>query len=331
MYEEPGTDQFKQKPKRPKAPPSLSIPDSADIFNVEVLNRPPSVPIMGRRLSSETLLHIREDSPLTRSKVAFRNYRRKSIPDRLGKKPPIRKNEFKGKLITKPSDNLHKVLHLKSSKNLIKKSDQSTPHMSKSRPKFSKLQISEFPFQRKLDNNTPNKMTRKNSDGKEVEEFKKSLNQMKSSMTKHEQNEKILKAAHKASFSVLSVRNEEKCIKKGKKGQGNRISPPKKRTRKKVDQEKSNSHSKVKKSREVKGNCAKRKVSTEAGKKVMKVKGSNGVKKVSKKINKNSKTRNKSGERWLKFLQFQDSLCLTQSVPDLQFLLTPLRSAVKSS
>ena len=307
MHEEASTEQLKAKSKRAKAPPSLSIPDSADIFNVEVLNRPPSVPIMGRRLSSESLLHHREDSPLTRSKVAFRKYRRKSIPDRLGKKPPIRKTEFKGKLVAKssdlkpPLDKQGKMLQLKSAKNLIKKSDQSTPHVSKSRPKFSKLQISELPFQRKLDNNTPNKMTRKNSDGKESEEFKKSLNEMKNFIIKYEESDKVLKPGHKASRSVLSVRNEEKCLKKGKKGQGNRISPPKKRTRKKVEHEKSNSHSKVKRSKEVKGTSAKRKTSTEAVKKVVKgkVKATNGVKKGLKKICKDGKARNKSGERWL--------------------------------
>ena len=314
MHEEPRTEQFKKKSKRPKAPPSLSIPDPVDIFKVEVVNRPPSVPIMGRRLSSESLLHLREDSPLIRSKLAFRKYRRKSIPDRLHKKPPIRKYDLKAKLLSKPSDlkppldRSSKVLQIKSSRNLIKKSNQSTPHMPKSKTKFTKVLISELHDKRKLDNNTPNKMTRKNSDGKECEEFKKSLNDLKNFIYKHEENAKNLKPAHKASKSVLSMRNEEKITKKVKKNQdNNRVSPPKKRTGKKVEQEKSNSHSKAKRVKEVKTNKTKRKLSSEAGKKVVKVKEFKEIKKISKKIKKKVKKKEKSGDKFLDHSFFLDT------------------------
>ena len=300
MHEEPSTEQFKKKSTRPKAPPSLSIPDPVDIFKVEVLNRPPSVPIMGRRLSSESLLHLREDSPLIRSKLAFRKYRRKSIPDRLHKKPPIRKYDLKSKLLSKPSDlkppldRSNKLLQIKSSRNLIKKSNQSTPHISKSKTKFSKVLISELHDKRKLDNNTPNKMTRKNSDGKECEEFKKSLNDLKNFIIKHDENAKNLKPVHKVSKSVLSMRNEEKFNKKVKKVQDhNRVSPPKKRPKKKIEPEKSNSHSKVKKVKEVKGIKTKRKLSSEGGKKVAKVKEFKEIKKISKKIKKKVKKKEK--------------------------------------
>jgi hypothetical protein len=239
MHEEAMPEKFKKKSKKAKIPPSLNIPDPTDLFKLEVLNRPPSVPIFGRRLSSESLLHNREDSPLLHYKLPFKKSRRKSIPDRLYKKPPvIRRNENKAKPLKisekPPLDKSSKCLRLKSSKNLIKKSSLSTPQITKVNQKLPKLLVPDAD-KRKLDNNTPHRMTRKNSDGKECEEFKKNLYEPRGIIVKHDDVAKAVKISHKASRSVLSIRNEEKGMKKVKKSQENRISPPKKRTRKKSE------------------------------------------------------------------------------------------------
>jgi hypothetical protein len=88
-----------------------------------------------------------------------------------------------------PLDKSSKCLRLKSSKNLI------TPHQSQSEvPKTP-----ENSDKRKIDNNTPHRMTRKNSDGKECEEFKKNLYEPRGIIVKHDDPAKTVKISQKAS------------------------------------------------------------------------------------------------------------------------------------
>lgn len=273
MHEETNfAEQFKKNAKRSKPPPSLSIPDPIDLFKLELLNRPPSVPILGRRLSSESHLNNKDrNSPVLNSRVTDRQFRRKSIPDRLKKKSSIVTKKSEGKLKvpqkypdTKPPlDKSSKLLKVKSSKTLIKKSNLSTPHLNKIKKTVNKLLGGEFIDKRKFENNTPNKVIRKNSDGKECEELRRNQFEPRNLIVKHTAEnftkpEKLNKPAHKSSRSALSLRHEDrtKVVRKKSKKMvlvdNNRVtSPPKKRAGKKSEgAERSSSQSKTTKKRQ---------------------------------------------------------------------------------
>lgn len=297
MHEESNfVDRFKKNPKRSKAPPCLCIPDPLDLFKLDVINRPPSVPILGRRFSSESLLNNKEgNSPLLNSKIPRRPYRRKSIPDRLHKKSSISHKKLENKLKpsqkypeTKPPlDKSSKLLKYKSSKNLIRKLNINTPQINKNKKIVNKGLVGDFIEKRRFDNNTPNKVLKKSGEWKECEEVKKSHVEPRNLIVKHTSDPfaKVdkLKSIHKSSRSALSLRFEENLPKRKNKksalnGQDHILSS-KKKSSKKSDAERSSSQSKItKKSSKPKKTVKKgRKNSSEAtnkhskeGKKVMK-------------------------------------------------------------
>lgn len=132
--------------KSSKHIPTLAIPDPVDAFRVESLHRPPSVPVLGRRLSNESIHNFYEEKNWNHPPIAlFKKYRRKSIPDRLDKKPlaSVKKVPGKGKLVQKqleikPHLGKSKMAKAKSKKLLERKTNLSTPHLRKGKHSISR-------------------------------------------------------------------------------------------------------------------------------------------------------------------------------------------------
>ena len=126
--------------KSVKAIPVLSIPDPVEAYRIDSLYRPPSVPVLGRRLSNESLYKLYEEKCSKQPPHgAYKKHRRKSIPDRLIKKTSIscKKTSPKIKIIQKHLEGKprllgsNKLLKIKTKKLLLRKSNLSTPHLRK--------------------------------------------------------------------------------------------------------------------------------------------------------------------------------------------------------
>jgi IQ calmodulin-binding motif len=220
--------------------PSLSIPDPTEAFKLDSIYRPPSVPVLGRRLISESILRFNDDKLIQLAPGGpFRKYRRKSIPGRLEKKhfkskkiEPKLKNFQKDSEIAKPLLNKsNKLIKIKSGKLLVKKNNFSTPHLRKSKKALPRAclvtpeLISKTPEIKKSVICIQPKLSKIFNDKKDSGDEKKST-RLKKENFKHEEalkDEKFHKIETKISKSALSVKTEDKKRKKNTELKKNKI------------------------------------------------------------------------------------------------------------